>query len=141
MALVEPSQGSEVVVLRAPRDESSLPVMRVVIGGMASRHALPVDQLDDVDLAVETLFKEEPAEGADLTLTVAVAGGSFIVTLAGLSSPLVRRTLSGAPEQKSDRFGAQNVLRMIMDALVDGYRTADTGVAGSFSVEMEKRIS
>ena len=115
--------------------------MRVVIGGMASRHALPVDRLDDVELAVETLFREEPAEGEDFTLTVAVAGGTFKVTLAGLSSPLVKRTLSGAPMLESDRFGAQNILRMIMDSLVDGYRTADGAAAGSFAVEMEKRIA
>ena len=91
--LAEPSDRSDVVVLRAPRRKGSLPVMRVVIGGMASRHALPVDRLDDVELAVETLFQEEPADGADLTLTVAVVHGVFRVTLAGLRSPLVRRTL------------------------------------------------
>ena len=114
--------------------------MRVVIGGMASRHALPVDRLDDVELAVETLLQEEPAEGGDLTLTVAIVERTFKVTLAGLRSALVRRTLSGAPALDADKFGAQNILRMIMDALVDGYRTADGAVPGSFAVEMEKRI-
>lgn len=115
--------------------------MRVVIGGMASRHALPVDKLDDVELAVETLFREEPPQGGDIMLTVAVTGATFKVTLGGLSSPLVRRTLSGDPVLQSDRFGAQNILRMIMDSLVDGYRTADGDIAGSFAVEMEKRIA
>jgi hypothetical protein len=114
--------------------------MRVVLGGMASRHALPVDRLDDLELALETLFREESAHGEDLTLTVAVNGETFLVTVAGLSSPLVRRTLSCAPKVEDDRFGAENVLRMIMDALVDDYRTADGATAGSFAVEMEKRI-
>ena len=114
--------------------------MRVVVGGVASRHALPVDGLDDLELALETLFAEEPAEGSDLTLTVAVVDDVFRVTLGGLSSPLVRRTLSGAPLMDTDRFGAQNVLRMIMDSLLDTYRTADGSAPGSFAVEMDKRI-
>jgi hypothetical protein len=138
--LAESSKKSDVVVLRAPRAKGTLPVMRVVIGGMASRHALPVDRLDDVELAVETLFQEEPAEGGDLTLTVAIIEETFKVTLAGLRSPLVWRTLSGAPALDADRFGAQNILKMIMDSLVDGYRTADGTAPGSFAVEMEKRI-
>ena len=61
VALAEPSDSSDIVILRAPRGKGSLPVMRVVIGGVASRHALSVDRLDDLQLAVETLFREEPA--------------------------------------------------------------------------------
>jgi hypothetical protein len=114
--------------------------MRVFIGGMASRYALPVDRLDDVELAVETLVQEEPADGADLTLTVAVVQGVFRVSLAGLRSPLVRNTLSGDATLEGEKFGAQNILKMIMDSLVDEYRTADGVDPGSFAVEMDKRI-
>jgi hypothetical protein len=114
--------------------------MRVVLGGMASRHALSVDRLDDLQLAVETLFREEPAEGEDLTLTVACAGETLKVTLGGLCSPLVRRTLSGPPEPGTEKFAAPGILRMIMDHLVDGYRTAQGTSAASFAVEMDKRI-
>jgi hypothetical protein len=140
MALAEPSETSDIVVLRAPRGRGTLPVMRVVIGGMASRRALSVDQLDDLQLAVETLFREEPAEGGDLTLTVAVVGDTFKVTLAGLSSPLVLRAITGAPTDGADKFGAQNILRMIMDSLVDGYRATEGAAVASFAVEMDKRI-
>jgi hypothetical protein len=114
--------------------------MRVVIGGVASRHALSVDRLDDVELAVETLFREEPAEGGDLTLIVSVVGGSFKITLEGLRSPLVKRTLSARGGVEPGRDGRSDVLRMLMGALVDEYRTADGATADSFSVEMEKRI-
>lgn len=114
--------------------------MRVVIGGVASRYALSVDRLDDVELALETLFGEEPFEGDDLILSVSVVGETFMVTLGGLSSQLVRRTLSGTEGAESMRDGRSGVLRMLMDSLVDGYRTAEGATAGSFSVEMEKRI-
>ena len=114
--------------------------MRVVIGGMASRRALSVDRLDDLQLAVETLFREEPAEGGDLSLTVACVGDTFSVTLAELRSDLVRRTLSGEAALDADKFGAPGILRLIMDSLVDEYRTVEGATASSFAVEMDKRI-
>ena len=140
VALAEPSKRSDVVVLCAPRGRGTLHVMRVVIGGMASRRALSVDRLDDLQLAVETLFREEPAEGGDLSLTVAYVGDTFTVTLAGLRSDLVRHTLSGEAALDADKFGAPSILRMIMDSLVDEYRTVEGATASSFAVEMDKRI-
>lgn len=115
--------------------------MRVVICGMASRHALPVDRLDDLELAVETLLQEERGDPAELTMTVAVFDGTFRVTLAGLRSPLVRRTLSTTEAPAGEVFGAESILHMIMNALVDEYRTAGEAGAGSFAVEMDKRIA
>lgn len=114
--------------------------MRVVLGGMASRHALSVDRLDDLQLAVETLFREEPSEGGELTLTVARIDETLKVTLAGLCSPLVRRTLSGPPAPDAEKFAAPGILRMIMDSLLDEYTTAEGATAESFAVEMKKRI-
>ena len=108
-------------------DGASLPVMRVVIGGVASRHALSVDRLDDLQLAVETLFREEPAERGrsdprrSRSSRWRVQGDVW----PGSRSPLVRRALSGGAGSRGDTFGAQNILRMIMDSLVDGYRMAE----------------
>lgn len=114
--------------------------MRVVLGGMASRHALPVDRLDDLQLAVETLFREEAPSGEDLTLTLSVQGDTFKVALAGLSSPLVRRGLCGTSGVETDNLGAEKILCMIMDALVDRYVIVEGATVGSFVVEMEKLI-
>jgi hypothetical protein len=141
VALAEPSNSFDIVILRAPREKGSLPVMRVVIGGVASRYALSVDRLDDMQLAVEMLFREEPREGGDLSLSVAVVGDTFKVTLGGLMSHFVRQTLSATERIAGARDGRADILRMIMDSLVDGYRSKDGAAAGSFSVEMEKRIS
>ena len=138
--MAEPSHKSDTVVLRAPRGQSSLPLLRVVLGGMASRHALSVDRLDDLQLAVETLFREEPFVGEDFTLTLVREKETLKVTLAGLCSALVLRTLSGAPATETEKLGAPGILRMIMEHLVDGYRTVQGSSAASFAVEMDKRI-
>jgi hypothetical protein len=139
--LAEPSDTPDIIILRAPRGRGTLPVMRVVIGGVASRHALSVDRLDDIELALETLFREEPVEGNDLTLAVSVVDETFKVAVGGLSSQRVRQTLAGTERSDLGRDALSDVLRMLMDSLVDGYRTADGPTPGSFSVEMEKRIT
>lgn len=137
MALVEVSDSPDIVVLRTARGGRSLPVMRVVIGGVASRHDLPFDQLDDTELAVETLLAEESLEGGELVLTVSGSGGAFMVRLDGLHNQSVKAALL-ATELFRPCEGCLLDVRMLLDSLVDGYRVQETA-AGSFAVEMEKR--
>lgn len=137
--LAGPNDRPDKVVLRAPRGAASLPVIRVVIGGVASRHALSVERLDDIELAVETLLGDESAEGSDLVLTISVSEDSFSVILDGLCSSALRRTLSSPhPGQRVEERGLD--ARLLLDSLVDSYRVVDGGTADSFAVEMEKRI-
>jgi hypothetical protein len=138
-ALAESPERPDVVVLCVPRDRRNLPIIRVVIGGVASRSRLSVDQLDDLILAVETLFSEETLDRGDFCLAVSLAGNTFAVTLAGLESPLVYKALSHAADDDADSLAAHRILRVIMDALVDEYLTME-GPAGSFAVEMRKRV-
>jgi hypothetical protein len=116
--------------------------MRVVIGGVASRHALSVECLDDLQLAVETLLREEPLEGEDLNMVVRVVDESIKVTLGELKSRLVRRTLIADPGERErvDSDGRSDIVRMLMDSLVDACRATEAA-GGCFSVELEKRIS
>lgn len=137
MALVEVSDSPDIVVLRTARGGRSLPVMRVVIGGVASRRDLPFDQLDDTQLAVETLLAEESLEGGELVLTVSGSGGAFMVRLDGLHNQSVKAALL-ATELFRPCAGCLLDVRMLLDSLVDGYRVQETA-AGSFAVEMEKR--
>jgi hypothetical protein len=139
VALAESPERPDVVVLCVPRDRRNLPIIRVVIGGVASRSRLSVDQLDDVILAVETLFSEEALDRGEFCLTVALCADDFAVTLAGLESPVVRRALSQASDGEADSLDAHSILRVIMGALVDEYLTVE-GPAGSFAVEMRKRV-
>lgn len=112
--------------------------MRVVMGGVASRHALPVDLLDDVQLAVETLLAEEPAVGDDFELRVTSVAGSFRVRLAGLRNPGTREALS--PECAPGLcVGCLLDVRLLLESLVDGF-SVEERAGDSFAVEMEKRI-
>ena len=139
VALVEVSDSPDIVVLRTARGGRALPVMRVVISGVASRHDLSFNQLDDTQLAVETLLAEESREGRELVLTVSTSGRMFTVRLDGLQNQSVKTALL-ATETFRPCEGCLLDVRMLLDSLVDGYRVLDT-TPGSFAVEMEKRTS
>lgn len=131
------SEPSNIVVLSLPRGRHALPVMRVLLSGVASRHKLSLDRLDDLQLAVETLLAEEPPTGADLGLRVRVEGDRLVVRLSGLVNQPVRDALTtSGPFQPQS--GCLLDVRLFVSSLVDGYRVLEDE-AGSYSVEMEKR--
>ena len=129
----------DIVVLRTPRGSRALPVMRVIMGGVASRHQLPFDRLDDLQLAVETLLAEEPKEGEEFVLTLSGDARGFCVRLEGLHNQMLRTTLL-ATEPFQPCEGCLLDVRLFLDALVDRYQVL--GDAGdSFAVEFEKWAS
>jgi hypothetical protein len=71
-------------------------------------------------------------------LTVSVVETSSGHT--GGYSQAVKRMLSDADPGDQGRGRGLDV-RMLLDSLVDSYRTVDGSTADSFAVEMEKRIS
>ena len=48
---------SDVVCLELPAENEVMPVVRMVVGGMATRVDLSLDELDDLYLAVETVLR------------------------------------------------------------------------------------
>jgi hypothetical protein len=133
------SSSRDIVALRVARQGCALPVMRVVIGGMASRHNLSLDRLDDLQLAVETLMAEESPDGNELVLEISTSASGFCVRLDGLENQSVKAALlAGDPFRPSEGWLLD--VRLILDSLVDDYRVVET-TAGSFAVEMEKWAS
>ena len=133
------SDSSDIVVLRTARGSLALPVLRVFISGVASRHDLPVDRLDDVQLAVETLLADEPGGEGDLLLEISAGSGGLTLRLAGLLNQSVRSALL-ATDLFQPREGCPLDVRVLLDSLLDGYQVMD-GENESFVVEMEKRAS
>lgn len=131
------SASPDIVELRVARGGPALPVMRVVMSGMASRHDMPLEELDDVQLAVETLMAEEPGVGDDLVLCVWVESGCFAFRLEGLTNPgLKAALLASDPFQPCE--GCLLDVRLFLDSLVDSYAVVE-GSLGWFAVEMKKR--
>jgi len=113
--------------------------MRVLIGGVASQYGLPLDSLDDLQLAVETLLAEEPRDGCDLRLEVSMGVDRLSVCLHGLSNQSVKDALLATGTFQSSA-GCLLDVRFLLSSLVGEYQVREGG-AQSYSVEMEKRAS
>jgi hypothetical protein len=111
--------------------------MRVVMGGVACGHDLPLERLDDLELAIETLLAEETAEGDDFILTLSCDAVALTVRLDGLTNQALRTVLVNAGQFRPSSLCRLDV-RLFLDALVDSYRVVGDS-RGAFAVEMEKR--
>ncbi len=134
----EPSPES--VVLRAPKSRGSIPLLRLVIGGVAARRKVGVDQLDDLQLAVETLVVEERSYEGELVLTVTAGAVGLAVTLAGLCSPEVKALLQDHGARPPQPAPLIIDVRMLLGSLVDAYRVIEEE-GERFAVELEKWTS
>ena len=85
-------------IVEFPAREGYRNVGRLVVGGIASRFDLPVDRVDDLLLAIESLFLQEPA-GETLRLVADATSDDLRVTVeplqaARLDDPALLRVLS-----------------------------------------------
>jgi hypothetical protein len=128
---------SDIAVLRTARGSAALPVLRILISGFASRHDLPVDRLDDLGLALETLLADEPEGEGELVLEVTAVSGGLRLRLGGLLNQNLKDALL-TTDLFQPRPGCLLDVRLLLDSLLDGYRVLDAD-AHPFAVEMEKR--
>jgi hypothetical protein len=127
------------VVLSTPRGTLGISAMRVVIGWMASCHDLPLDRLDDLQLALETVLAEELEEGCALSLTVYVEAGVLHAIIEGLVNPGLRAAVvADRPFQPSTECLLD--VRLFLDALLDHYQLLDMSPR-TFGIHMQKRIA
>ena len=130
---------SDIAVLRLARGSVALPVLRMLISGFASRHELPVDRLDDLELAVESVLADEPQDEGELVLEISAVYGGLRLRLDGLLNQNLKAALL-----TTDLFqpcqGCLLDVRLLLDSLLDGHRILDAD-AHPFAIEMEKRIS
>jgi hypothetical protein len=130
---------ADTIVLRAEKSRASIPLLRLVIGGVAARRSVSVDQLDDLQLAVETLVVEERFYGGDLVLEIQADAHGLRLRLEGLCDPDVRALLrSRGPYQPSERHLIN--VRILLESLVDAY-AVDEISDDHFAVLLEKWTS
>lgn len=126
----------DIVTLRFPKGYYWLPVVRIVLDGVAMRRDLGLDELDDLKLAVETLLVEEGRGEGHVALRAAAQSDRLSITITGLSNPRLRRSL----EDESAAPAPHINIRMLLDSLVDEYGLVESD-QGSFGVQMDKRLA
>jgi hypothetical protein len=86
---------TDIVVLEIPAEPSLLSVVRMVVGGMAARVDLSVDEIDDVYMALEEVFwaAQEKGSARRCSMRISAVEGSLTMELGPFDSPSVARRL------------------------------------------------
>jgi hypothetical protein len=126
---------TETIRIETPADEASLPIIRMVIGGVGARCDLSLDELDDIYLAVGELWRVatelEPLSRYALELeveaqTLSLRAGPF-------HSPDLRARLEFEPTTQL----CLNLCQLL-DGVLESFSVQDGD--GEFSVTMTKML-
>ena len=101
-----PATPTDTVLVEFPATEGYRGVGRLVLGGLASRFELPVDRVEDLLLAVESLLAHG-VDGETVSLTVDAGADALRVRLGpladgGVSDPALARILGPLVDEASD---------------------------------------
>ena len=103
---------TDTVIVEFPANEGYRGVGRLVLGGLASRFELPVDRVEDLLLAVESVLVHG-VEGDSVRLTVDAADDALRVRLGpladgGVNDPALERILRPLVDEASDVSAEEN---------------------------------
>jgi hypothetical protein len=119
---------SDEIQITVPAERAFGAVAGLVVGGLAARHALTIDVLDDLQLALESLLRHERDEERQVTIVLRV-GDAVIDAAVG---PFERETVS----ELEAEAGAELGLRRLLETVVDDVSVAQRD--GSSWVELRK---
>ena len=111
-----------------PRERSFGTVAELVVGGIAARHDVTLDVLDDLQLALDALLDHGAADEPDISILLRVESGTIEVSV----GPLPAAT---AADLESDS-GAGIGLKRLLEAVVDSVALSERD--GGAWVELRK---
>jgi hypothetical protein len=100
------------ITLRLPRERPFFGVAHLVIGGLAARHDLNLEQLEDLQVALAELLEQEETE-REITLSVRVEDGS----IRALLGPFDETLQAELDRESSDGVGLRRVLETVVDGV------------------------
>jgi anti-sigma regulatory factor (Ser/Thr protein kinase) len=105
------------ITLTLPRDADFHRVAHLVLGGLAVRLDLTIENLEDLQIALDSILDHtDPATG-DVTVRMKVADGELETTV----GPLTTRLLDEIEREANDDLGIRRVLDSTVDDVhVDG---------------------
>jgi anti-sigma regulatory factor (Ser/Thr protein kinase) len=114
--------------LTLPADDAFYSVAHLVLGGLAARLNLTFENLEDLELALDSLL-ERPSNGQEITLSVVVDDGEL---------RMIVGPFTGVREELEDDVAESLNLRRILAAVSDSVEVEDRD--GAQWVELTKRI-
>jgi hypothetical protein len=101
----------DTVEITIPRERDFSIVAELVVGGIAARHDVTLDVLDDLQLALGSLLEHTETDEGEITLLVRVGGGAIQVT----AGPVSDRTVDELEHDGGETLG----LRRLLDTTVE----------------------
>ena len=100
-------------VISVPRERPFATVVGLVVGGIAARHEVTLDVLDDLQLALDgVLERTDDDQASQLTIEVRVEGG----TIAAVIGPVTESTAAELEEEAGDSLGLRRLLETVVDS-------------------------
>ena len=119
------------IALTMPADDAFQRVAHLVLGGLASRHELTVETLDDLTLALDAVLERYGDLEEDVTVRVQVGDDEIRTEIGPFHQARVAADLS-------HEAGAELDLHRILDAVCDDIAVAERD--GAKWVELTKRV-
>jgi hypothetical protein len=105
------------ITLTLPRDREFHRVAHLVLGGLAVRLDLTIENLEDLEIALDAILDRTDADAGEITVRMAVKDGE-LETIVG---PLAARLLDEIERESDDSLGVRRVLDSTVDDVhVDG---------------------
>jgi anti-sigma regulatory factor (Ser/Thr protein kinase) len=105
------------ITLTLPREPNFHRVAHLVLGGLAARMDLTVENLEDLQLALDAILDRTETKVGDITLRMRVDDGE----LEALVGPLTERLLDEIEREPDGELGIRRVLDSTVDDVhVDG---------------------
>jgi hypothetical protein len=107
-----------------PRERPFAAVAGLVVGGIAARHDVTLDVLDDIQLALDGLLERTDDDEGQVTIEVRVDDGT-IATFIGPVDPSVAAELE---QEAGDSLGLRRLLEAVVDSVTLAERDGDRWV-------------
>ena len=115
------------ITLTLPRERPFFGVAHLVLGGLAARHNLTVESLDDLQLALDGLLDREIGDA--VTVAVRIDGETIHASVGPFDADRLRAALEREPDETVG-------LRRLLETVVDRFELAERG--GGHWVDLTK---
>ena len=99
--------------IQIPRERDFSAVADLVVGGIAARHDVTLDVLDDLQLALDSLLGHDEADEREVGIVLRFAGDTIEASV----GPLAQRTAAALAEEAGDGIGLRRLLETTMDSV------------------------
>jgi len=124
------------IVLTLPRERTFYGVAHLVLGGIAARQNLTFEHLEDLQLALDSLFAQQDEEG-DITLKVRISNGAIEAEV----GPFAESLRTDLERGEATDVGLRRILDTVVDRIDVGEENGSTWVTLTKNVDDSAAVS